>query len=136
MTRTRIVEGTGHPADQRLHEVRILVLATFASSSTCTPHCTPGPAGFLLKGTPPPDLIAVVRLVAKLTAGVGIVRTTKEPWRCSFGLRIEGWGAVDLGIAAFGLLLQNRRMRCGMPRRHALGYTAVTVVALTVPPNS
>lgn len=46
-----------------------------------------------------------------VVAGVGLAAKTQDPWRRSFGLQTAGWGAVDLGIAALGSRLQDRRMR-------------------------
>jgi hypothetical protein len=46
-----------------------------------------------------------------VVAGTGLAATTRDPWRRSFALQTAGWGAVDLGIAALGWWLQDRRMR-------------------------
>jgi hypothetical protein len=49
--------------------------------------------------------------LASVIAGLGLAATTRDPWRRSFALQTAGWGAVDLGIAALGSRLQDRRMR-------------------------
>jgi hypothetical protein len=49
--------------------------------------------------------------MASVVAGSGIAATTRDPWRRSYALQTAGWGAVDLGIAALGVRLQDRRMR-------------------------
>jgi hypothetical protein len=46
-----------------------------------------------------------------VVAGTGLAATTRDPWRRAFGRQTAGWGAVDLGVAALGRWLQDRRMR-------------------------
>lgn len=49
--------------------------------------------------------------LASVIAGLGMAAKTRDPWQRSLALQTAGWGAVDLGIAALGLRLQDRRMR-------------------------
>ena len=49
--------------------------------------------------------------LVSVVAGLGLAARARDPWRRSFALQTAGWGAVDLGIAALGSRLQDRRMR-------------------------
>jgi hypothetical protein len=60
----------------------------------------------------------VVWGLVSVVAGSGLAATTRDTWRRSFGLQTAGWGAVDLGVAAAGSWLQDRRMR-RMPAPYA-----------------
>ena len=60
----------------------------------------------------------VVWGLVSVVAGSGLAATTRDTWRRSFGLQTAGWGAVDLGVAAVGSWLQDRRMR-RMPAPYA-----------------
>ena len=49
--------------------------------------------------------------LASVGAGLVTAARTQDPWWRSFAHQTAGWGAVDLGIAALGTRLQDRRMR-------------------------
>ena len=65
MTGTGFVGGTGRPADQRLHEVRILVLATVRPRRVRVHRTAPPGPGSSRKDTSAADLIAVVSVTTR-----------------------------------------------------------------------